>query len=286
MTRPVSKWAANASATRVVAAGSFTSAGKAWIVSMSGSRGEPHECDSPWAMRSTEDSTSWRTRSEKVRMLRPSSARSEMTFSLVPTRTVPTVTTARSAAAFSRDVIVWSLRIVEAARMAGSTVISGVEPWPPRPWRVTLSESVAAMVGPPRCRIQPAGAGARCWPRQTSGVPNRSRNPSSSIACAPSPSSSAGCTTSRSRPDQVSRASARTVAAPSNQVTCMSCPQAWATPTVAPSGSTPVAVDAYGSPVSSVTGRASMSARSSTVGPGPLSSTATTPVRPTPSVTS
>jgi hypothetical protein len=43
---------------------------------------------------------------------------------------------------------------------------------------------------------------------------------------------------------------------------------------------------AYGRPVASATGSASMSARSSAVGPGPLRSTPTTPVPPTPSVVS
>ena len=52
------------------------------------------------------------------------------------------------------------------------------------------------------------------------------------------------------------------------------------------SGSVPRAVLAYGRPVASATGSASMSARSSAVGPGPLRSTPTTPVPPTPSVVS
>jgi hypothetical protein len=47
-----------------------------------------------------------------------------------------------------------------------------------------------------------------------------------------------------------------------------------------------VTVLAYGTPVASSTGNASMSARSITVGPSPLRSTPATPVLPTPVVTS
>ncbi len=66
----------------------------------------------------------------------------------------------------------------------------------------------------------------------------------------------------------------------------MSWPQACITGTSLPSGSVPVAVLAYASPVRSRTGSASKSARSSTRGPAPLASTPTTPVRPTPVITS
>jgi hypothetical protein len=59
-------------------------------------------------------------------------------------------------------------------------------------------------------------------------------------------------------------------------VMCESWPQACMTPL-------PLA---YGRPVSSFTGRPSMSTRASTVGPGPFRRIARTPVPPTPSVTS
>ena len=54
------------------------------------------------------------------------------------------------------------------------------------------------------------------------------------------------------------------------------------TGTGAPSGPGAVTVLAYGRPVSSRTGSASSSVRSSTTGPGPLRSTPTTPWPPTP----
>ena len=60
-------------------------------------------------------------------------------------------------------------------------------------------------------------------------------------------------------------------------MTCTSCPQACESPTVAPAASVAVAVDAYGRPVSSCTGSASMSARHRTVLPWPFARTPTTP---------
>ena len=51
---------------------------------------------------------------------------------------------------------------------------------------------------------------------------------------------------------------------------CMSCPHACMTGTSCPDGSTPRAVEAYGRPVRSSTGRASMSARSQITGPSPF----------------
>ena len=56
-------------------------------------------------------------------------------------------------------------------------------------------------------------------------------------------------------------------------------------PTCCPSASEPVIWLAYGSPVSSAMGSASMSARSMTIGPSPLRKRPTTPVTPTARVT-
>ncbi len=89
------------------------------------------------------------------------------------------------------------------------------------------------------------------------------------MVAAPVTSSSAGWNTATTVPDHAARVAASSAAAPSRQVTWTSWPQAWATPSIRL---------AYGSPVVSCTGRASMSARNSTVGPSPLRSTPTTPV--------
>jgi len=58
------------------------------------------------------------------------------------------------------------------------------------------------------------------------------------------------------------------------------------TPTSRPSRSRVRTVLAYGSPVRSTIGKASMSARIIRVGPAPFFSSPTTPLPPTPSVTS
>src|SRR4051794_12861387 len=87
-------------------------------------------------------------------------------------------------------------------------------------------------------------------------------------------------------PDQLLESSDKAALAPSRQVTCTSCPQACMTGTSVPPSVTARATLAYANPVFSSTGRASMSARSRTTGPAPLRSRPTTPVPPTPTVTS
>ena len=66
---------------------------------MSGGCSAPHEWASPCAIRLIASSTLVRTDGSKVRTLNVNSARSEMMFSFVPARTVPTVTTAASVTA-------------------------------------------------------------------------------------------------------------------------------------------------------------------------------------------
>ena len=65
----------------------------------------------------------------------------------------------------------------------------------------------------------------------------------------------------------------------------VSWPQACMTPLSTPVRLVPRTRLANGRPVCSSTGSASMSARSSRIGPGPFAITATTPVPPTPVVT-
>ena len=79
---------------------------------------------------------------------------------------------------------------------------------------------------------------------------------------------------------------ASSAAAPTSEVMWTSWPQACMTGTTLPASSFAVAWLAYGSPVFSATGRASMSARRRSVGPLPFFITATTPKPPTWSVTS
>ncbi len=163
-----------------------------------------------------------------------SSAWSGMMFGAVPARSAPTVRTAVSLAASSRDTTPCSRSTVAAAIRMGSTVVSGRDPWPPWPYSTTRSASAAAIAAPPCTASTPAGRGMTCWPRTMSGTGNRSYRPSSIMARAPLPASSAGWNTSSSVPRQASRAAASSAAAPSRQVTCMSWPQACITGTSAP----------------------------------------------------
>lgn len=96
-----------------------------------------------------------------------------MTLPVVPAWSEPTVTTAASSAAISRETIVWRRRTVAAAMTTGSTLDSGIEPWAPRPKSRTSRPSAAACVVPGRYPIVPAGPGMTCWPRMTCGLGKR-----------------------------------------------------------------------------------------------------------------
>ena len=110
-------------------------------------------------------------------------------------------------------------------------------------------------------------------------MPQRSITPSCTISRPPPPPSSAGWKITTAVPSKL-RVSARYWAAPSSIAVCPSCPQACILPGT---------VEAKGSPVASVIGSASMSARSPITRPV-LSDfprmTPTTPVRPMPVTTS
>ena len=125
-------------------------------------------------------------------MLSSRTAWSGMTLLLVPAWTLPTVSTAISPGATSRDTTVCSRTMIMAASTTGSTVFCGMEPWPPRPYTVTLMLSAADMNGPGRVRTVPAMPGSTCWARATSGPGMRLSRPSSTMSWAPSPVSSAG----------------------------------------------------------------------------------------------
>ena len=130
-----------------------------------------------------------------------------------------------------------------------------------------------------------------CRPKTRSGR-GLSKAPSSSIRRAPPTSpfgrlSSTGWNSSATAPRHSARAAASTSAAAIRMATWQSCPQACITPTSSPPQRVRARL-AKGRSTSSVTGRASMSARSATTGPGPAPQrvTPTTPVTATPSRTS
>src|SRR6478736_6265130 len=84
-------------------------------------------------MRPIASSTRPRTAGSTVRTLSSSSASSGIIFSFVPARRAPTVTTAVSSPATSRETTPCNRMTVAAAITTGSTPASGREPWAPRP---------------------------------------------------------------------------------------------------------------------------------------------------------
>ena len=117
------------------------------------------------------------------------------------------------------------------------------------------------------------------------GLGKRVNRPSSSIALAPWLVSSPGWATMTRVPDHWLRIAASRRAVPIHAAIWVSWPHEWAMKVSRPSRVWPRARLAKDRPVRSSIGSASMSARSSSTGPGPFSMTATTPVPPTPVVT-
>ena len=131
------------------------------------------------------------------------------------------------------------------------------------------SRSVAEVMAPTRVPTMPTGRrGSQCRPKIWSTPPSRAPEAITSSA-PPGMTSSAGWKISRMRPGS-SGAEARARAVASRIVVWASCPQAWQAPST---------VDEWGRPVASVSGRASMSARSATHrSPVPMSQIRPVPV--------
>ena len=109
-------------------------------------------------------------------------ASSGMTFSLSPACSAPTVTTAASEAASSRDTMVCSRRTVAAAITTGSILAWGIDPCAPRPNIRICRLSAADVITPARLPIDPAGPTITCWPKITSGFGKRVSSPASTMA--------------------------------------------------------------------------------------------------------
>ncbi len=71
-----------------------------------------------------------------------------MTLLLVPAWMLPTVRTAGSVAASSREMTVWRRTTIMLASTTGSTAAWGIEPWAPRPCTVTRMLSAAESTAP------------------------------------------------------------------------------------------------------------------------------------------
>src|SRR5690606_28393558 len=228
--------------------------------------------------------TAWRMPSSKVRMVPTSSTWSGMMLKRTPPWMAPKLsTTGCREMSWRRLTTVCAVPMMSAAATIGSTPPHGRDPCVWRPWTTMLKRSDAAMAGPLRTPICPAcRVENTCRPNTASG--RKSRNtPWASISSAPpaSPSggpSSAGWNTNSTSPGSASRMPTSASATPIRMLVWASWPQACITPTSWPL-KVARACEAKGRPVVSVTGSASMSARSASLGPGrPPLSTAVTPV--------
>jgi hypothetical protein len=108
-------------------------------------------------IRSMAASTRLRTPASNVRTLSLMIASSGITFSFVPAWSEPTVTTADSAAATSRETTVCNRITVAAAITTGSMLACGIEPCAPRPNRRICRLSAAEVIAPVRPATTPAG---------------------------------------------------------------------------------------------------------------------------------
>lgn len=149
-----------------------------------------------------------------------------MMFDFVPAFRAPTVTTPKVPGLSSRATIVCRRSTIALATTTGSCAEWGIEPWAPRPWIVTRSESPWHSSGPARVPMRPAAPGITCWASATSGRGIRSTRPSATIARAPWAVSSAGWNRAMKVPCQASRWAVRTRTAPSSVEMCTSWPQA------------------------------------------------------------
>ena len=152
-------------------------------------------------------------------------------FDFVPPWKLPTVTTAVSVGATSRETMVCSRPTMAAPSTIGSTPRFGMEPWVPAPWTVISMELAVVSTGPRRVPTAPPGTvPSTCCASATSGFGSLSTMPASTMSRAPAPASSPGWKMARNVPDQASRCLFSCSTAPSRAVTWTSWPQEWATP--------------------------------------------------------
>ncbi len=172
-----------------------------------------------------------------------------MMLKAVPPWMLPIVTTAESSGEISRETTDWSASTTRAAARIGSAASCGEAPWPPRPSMSMVKLSTAAISAPRLTPILPTGNGLqRCSPK---AAVTPSSAPWSVQACAPPRPSSAGWWRKRNAPAGGRRTSRSATARPIAM--CPSWPQAC----IRPGDS-----EAYGAPLASSSGSASMSARS------------------------
>lgn len=93
-------------------------------------------------------------------MVAAKTASSGMTFSAVPAWKLPTLSTTGSKTSNRRVTMACRVSTASQAAGTGSSAECGLDPWPPRPRRVTSSVSQAAITGPGRVATSPDGSRA------------------------------------------------------------------------------------------------------------------------------
>ena len=132
-----------------------------------------------------------------------------------------TVTTTGSTGRTLREAMLCSATTISAATSIESTHMCGIAACPPRPLTTMSNWSAQAISGPGRIANSPTGSPGRLCMPNTRWMPKRSIRPSSIIASAPAPPSSAGWKISATVPSK-SRESASARAAPSSIAVCPS----------------------------------------------------------------
>ena len=193
------------------------------------------------------------TSGSNVRTVPSSQALPAMTFRAVPPWNCPTVTTTGSNGDTCRLTTVCSCSTMAAPATTASAPRWGSAPWAEVPVTSTRHQSAFAMRAPGSTETVPLGSSLQMWQPHAASTP--SHTPASTSMRAPWEHSSAGWNTRRTSPARRSRLAWSTVAAPRSMAAWQSWPQACMRPGES---------EENGSPVSSATGSASMSARSST----------------------
>ncbi len=189
-----------------------------------------------------------------------------MALAASPARTAPQTRIAADRGSSLLDSSIGSPVITTPRACTRSAVRCGREVCPPGPCSRNSIRSAVDVMGPTRRPTWPTGTrGSQCRAK-TRSTPSNAPAAITSRA-PPGMTSSAGWKISRTRPVRPPHR-CRASAAPSTAVVCTSCPQACMMPGT---------VEANGSPVSSSSGSASMSARRAMTG-SPVPISATTPV--------
>ena len=160
-TRSLPKAVLNIASVRATTVGSLLTALPPSVILISAS-GAPDISVTALAVRRMPSSIFWRTAGLYERIVPRSSTLSGMMFSALPPWIAPMLTTPNSCGSFSRLITLCRSTTKRAAIITGSMVLSGAEPWPPRPLKVISSPSELDVIGPLLNTIEPYGPGPVC----------------------------------------------------------------------------------------------------------------------------